>query len=130
MKLKELTKAEEQVMQVLWKIEKGFAKEIIENIEYSDKKPAYNTILTILRILVDKGFVKYKVYGKSFEYYPTCSKDEYSRFSLNSIMSKYFQNSPKSMMSFFVKDQGIDLEELQQFLDEAKEASPTDKKKK
>jgi predicted transcriptional regulator len=118
--MKELTKAEEMVMQALWKIDKGFAKEIIEEVEFDDKKPAYNTVLTILRILVEKGFVKYETYGKSFQYYPVYSKEEYSKFSLESITKKYFNNSPTSLLSFFAKEKKIDLKELESMLNELK----------
>ena len=118
--MKELTKAEEMVMQALWKIEKGFAKEIIEEIEYEEKKPAYNTILTILRILVEKGFVKYETYGKSFQYYPVYSKEEYSRSTLDSITKKYFNGSAKSLLSFLAKDKKMDMKDLEEIINNLK----------
>ncbi len=118
--MKELTKAEEMVMQALWKIEKGFAKEIIEVVEYEDKKPAYNTVLTILRILVEKGFVKYETYGKSFQYYPVYTKEEYSKASLESLTKKYFNGSPKSLLSFFAKEKKMDLKDLEDIINELK----------
>ena len=74
---KELTKAEEQIMQAIWRVEKGFAKDILEELE--EPKPAYNTVLTVIRVLVQKGFVKFRTYGKSNEYYPTISKETYSK---------------------------------------------------
>ena len=116
--MKELTKAEEQVMQALWKIEKGFAKEVVEGIE--GKKPAYNTILTIIRILVEKGFVKYTTYGKANQYYPVYSKAEYSKFTLTTITTKYFDGSTKSLLSFFVNEKKINLKDLEDIIKEAK----------
>lgn len=112
--MRELTKAEEQVMQVLWDIDKGFVKDIIEQLpaDKKGKKPAYNTISTIVRILEDKGFVKHTSYGKSHEYYPAIEKKEYSDFFLKSVMSRYFGGSFRQMVSFFVKENNIDINEF------------------
>jgi len=116
--MKKLTKAEEQIMQALWSIDKGFAKDVLANIE--GKKPAYNTALTVLRILVDKGFVKYETFGKSNRYEPVYSRDEYSAFILNNIQKNYFQNSFKNLVSFMVKEENVNLEELDDLLNELK----------
>ncbi len=113
---KKLTKAEEQIMQALWQIKKGFAKDILNAL--NDPKPAYNTVLTVVRVLVDKGFVKFTTYGKSNEYYPTTSKKEYSKFQLSTIQAKYFNNSTKDLLSFFIKENEIDLEELNEIIKE------------
>lgn len=118
--MKELTKAEEMVMQALWKIERGFAKEIIEVIEFEEKKPAYNTVLTIIRILVEKGFVEYDTYGKSNLYRPTISKEEYSKKTLKNITEKYFSGSPKRLLSFFAKEEKLDLKDLEEIMKELK----------
>ena len=80
---KELTKAEEQIMQVLWTLEKAFVKDIIE--ELPEPKPAYNTVSTIVRILQEKGFVSHKAYGKSHEYFPIISKEQYSTFATEKL---------------------------------------------
>lgn len=111
---KELTKAEEQIMQAIWKVEKGFAKDILAQLK--EPKPAYNTVLTVIRVLVQKGFVKYKTYGKSNEYYPTISRDEYSDAQLQSIQKKYFNNSHKELLSFFIKKNKVDLKELDEIV--------------
>ena len=116
---KELTKAEEQIMQAIWRVEKGFAKDILEAMD--EPKPAYNTVLTVIRVLVKKGFVKYKTYGKSNEYYPTISKEEYSNQQLKSLQKKYFNNSPKELLSFFVKENDMDIEQLDDLLRQIKE---------
>lgn len=116
--MKELTKAEEQVMQALWKIDQGFAKDIIEQIE--GKKPAYNTVLTMLRILVEKGFVEYEQFGKAFRYNPIFTKAEYSKFRLSGIKKNYFEGSTKKLLSFMIKDEKIDLKDVEDILKELK----------
>ena len=90
MDIKELTKAEEQVMQILWEIKKGFVKEVIEKMP--EPKPAYNTVSTIIRILEKKGFVGYNSFGKTHEYFPLIAKDEYRSFFLRNFMGNYFLN--------------------------------------
>ena len=115
---KDLTKAEEQIMQALWKINKGFAKDILEQLE--SPKPAYNTVLTVVRVLVKKGFVKYKTYGKSNEYYPTISKEVYSKQQLDKLKNNYFNKSAKELLSFFVKDQNLSLQDIEVILNELK----------
>ena len=118
---KELTKAEEQIMQAIWSVEKGFAKDILE--ELTEPKPAYNTVLTVIRVLVQKGFVKFNTYGKSNEYYPTLSKEEYSNQKLQSLKKNYFNNSAKELLSFFVKENKMDINELDELLKSIKEES-------
>ena len=86
--MKELTKAEEQVMQLLWKKEKAFVKELIEQMP--DPKPAYNTVSTIVRILEKKGFVAYEAFGKTHRYFPLISKKEYTRKYMKNFMKGYF----------------------------------------
>lgn len=110
--MKELTKAEEQIMQVLWKLKKGVVKDILDKLP--DPKPAYNTVSTIVRILEKKDFVSYKAYGKTHEYYPLVSKDEYKRKFLKSFINRYFGNSFQEMVSFFASDHSISLDELEE----------------
>ena len=88
---KELTKAEEQIMHAIWRVEKGFAKDILEQL--NEPKPAYNTVLTVIRVLVQKGFVKFNTYGKSNEYYPTITKEDYSNQKLQSLKKNYFNKT-------------------------------------
>lgn len=116
---KELTKAEEQIMQAIWQVEKGFAKDILEILD--EPKPAYNTVLTVIRVLVNKGFVKFKTYGKSNEYYPAISKEDYSSQRLKTIKKKYFNNSNRELLSFFLKENDLDLEELDEIIQSIKE---------
>jgi len=112
--MRELTRAEEQVMQVLWKIKKGFVKDVLKH--FDDPKPAYNTVSTIIRILQDKGFVKHKAYGRTHEYYPVVSKDEYSKSHLNSFVNNYFSNSFGKMVSFFAREKEISVKEMEDIM--------------
>lgn len=118
--MKELTKAEEQIMQVLWDLDRAFVKEIIDRLP--DPKPAYNTVSTIVRILQDKGFVGHEAYGKSHCYYPLIDKNTYSRKFLKNFIGNYFQNSFSQMVSFFAREENIDLQELEKLLEEARKA--------
>ena len=101
MEIKELTKAEEQLMQVLWDLKKAFVKEVID--ELPAPKPAYNTVSTVIRILESKGFVSHTSFGKSHQYYPIISKEAYKNFATDKLLNGYFENSVESMFSFFVK---------------------------
>lgn len=117
--MKELTKAEEQVMQILWELKKGFVNDILDG--FPDPKPAYNTVSTIVRILEKKGFVSYKAYGKSHEYFPLISKKEYAKKFLNGFLSNYFSNSYKQLVSFFSNENNLtvsELEEIRNMMDE------------
>ena len=114
MEIKELTRAEEQLMQVLWQLEKGFVKDVMEQLP--EPKPAYNTVSTIIRILETKGFVGHTAFGKSHEYYPIISKGEYQNFATDKLMSGYFDNSVKHMFSYFVKKEKIDLKEADEIM--------------
>jgi BlaI family penicillinase repressor len=116
--LKELTKAEDQVMQILWKLQKGFVKDVIE--EMPNPKPAYNTVSTIVRILETKGFVDHKAYGKTHEYFPLITKEKYTKFYLNNLIKGYFNGSFQNLVSFFAKENKMDIHELEKLLDELK----------
>ncbi len=111
---KELTKAEEQVMQILWKCKNAFVKELLEHFE--DPKPAYNTVSTIIRILEKKGFVGYEAFGKSHRYYPLISKDEYKEQLMNQIVGNYFGGSLNRFVSFFVEKKDLKVSELDEML--------------
>ena len=110
--MKELTKAEEQIMQILWKIEKGFVNDILE--EFPLPKPAYNTVSTIVRILEKKAFVGHKAYGKTHEYFPLISKDEYTKTYLKGFLNNYFSNSYQQLVSFFSNDNNLSVQELEE----------------
>ncbi len=115
-KMKPLTKAEEEIMQVLWQLGKANVKQVIA--ELPKPKPAYNTVSTIVRILESKGFVDYEKQGKGHIYFPLIKKQDYSNQSLTTLMDNYFQGSFKSMVSFFMKKNDISLNELEAVLKE------------
>lgn len=114
MNIKELTKAEEQIMQVLWDLKEAFVKEVLEQLP--EPKPAYNTVSTIIRILETKGFIDHTAFGKSHQYYPIISKEAYKSFATDKLMNGYFENSVESMFSYFVKKQKIDLKEADEIM--------------
>jgi BlaI family transcriptional regulator, penicillinase repressor len=125
MMIKELTKAEEQIMQLLWKKEKAFVKDLVADMP--EPKPAYNTVSTIVRILETKGFVAHQAYGKTHEYYPLISKDAYRSFYLKSMVSTYFGGSFQKLVSFFAKDNDLDVQELEELMKHAKKDLDTPK---
>jgi predicted transcriptional regulator len=112
--MKELTKAEDQIMQILWQLEKAFVKDIVEQMP--DPKPAYNTVSTIVRILEKKGFVGYKAYGKTHEYYPLIAKEKYTRFYLNNMVAGYFDGSVQNLVSFFAKENKLNIKDIDQLV--------------
>lgn len=111
---KELTKAEEQIMQELWEMGRGFVKDIIDRLP--EPKPAYNTVSTIVRILETKGFVSHESFGKSHQYLPKISKEEYKKGITGKLLNNYFDNSPKSMLSYFLEENKLDVKELDDIL--------------
>ncbi len=114
MEIKDLTKAEEQIMQILWQIEKGFVKDVMDHIP--DPKPAYNTVSTIIRILETKGFIGHEAFGKAHQYFPLISKEDYKRYATEKLLGNYFENSVESMFSFFVKEEKVDLSDVDEIL--------------
>ncbi|OHX66106.1 BlaI/MecI/CopY family transcriptional regulator [Flammeovirga pacifica] len=122
--MKKLTTAEEQVMQVLWQLKKGFVKEIIA--ELPEPKPAYNTISTIIRILEQKEFVGHETFGKSHQYHPIVSKEQYSHQYLKSFVGRFFSGSFENMVSFFAQKEDVDINELEDLLNDIE----SDKNKK
>ncbi|MDX9930544.1 MAG: BlaI/MecI/CopY family transcriptional regulator [Bacteroidales bacterium] len=112
--MRELTRAEEQIMMVLWKIKKGFVKDILEHL--GDPKPAYNTVSTIVRILQEKGFVKHKAFGRTHEYYPVVTKRAYSKQQMGNFISSYFSNSYHQMVSFFAREKAISIKEMEEIM--------------
>jgi len=125
MDIKELTKAEEQVMQILWEIKKGFVKEVIKKM--SEPKPAYNTVSTIIRILEKKGFVGYNSFGKTHEYFPLIAKDEYRSFFLRNFMGNYFGGSIQNLVSFFAKENDLDINDMEEIMKYVEEDLKSDK---
>ncbi|MEG9327818.1 Predicted transcriptional regulator [Salinimicrobium catena] len=114
--MKQLTKAEEEIMQILWNLKEGNVASIIE--EMPEPKPAYNTVSTIVRILESKGFVDHKKAGKGYIYYPIVEKETYTSQSMNKLIDRYFNGSFKSMVSFFMKKNNMTTDELESILKE------------
>ena len=110
--MKRLTKAEEQIMKYLWKLKKGFMKDIID--QFPEPKPAYTTVATILTNMVRKRFVGYKQYGKVREYYPKIKKSEYFSEHINEIIENFFNNSASQFASFYTSETNLTLTELEE----------------
>jgi len=110
MNIKELTKAEEHVMQLLWQLNEAMVKEIIEQMP--EPKPAYNTVSTVVRVLEGKGFIDHKAYGNSYVYFPLISEAQYKKFTLDKMMSNYFSNSYESLVSFIANEKKLDIQQL------------------
>lgn len=112
--MKELTKAEEKIMQLLWSLDKAFTREIIDQFE-SDP-PSYTTVATVLTVLEQKGFVSHEMLGNSKRFFPLVSKEKYSDFAMSNVMGKYFEGSLSRLVSFFADRKKMDLNELDQII--------------
>jgi BlaI family transcriptional regulator, penicillinase repressor len=116
--MKPLTKAEEQVMQALWKLEKAFLRDLVEAMP--SPKPHQNTVATLLKILAEKEFVGINVISRHHEYFPLVTKDEYSKRSMKQLVKGYFEGSFSNVVSFLVKENNISVEELESLLQQIK----------
>jgi len=116
--MKSLTKAEEQIMQALWKLRKAFLRQIVDAMPAP--KPHQNTVATLLKILIEKGFVGVTVLGRHHEYYPVVTKDDYSKRTIKQMVKGYFEGSFSNVVSFMVKEKNISIEELEKLLQEIK----------
>lgn len=122
-----LTKAEEKIMKILWDIGEGFIKDI--QAEYPDPKPPYNSVSTIVRVLVQKEIVGFKAFGKSHQYYPMVSKEAYRKGQLSRLVSDYYNNSLKQVVNFFSESKELDekeLDEVMNMLEDLKRAKKDD----
>ena len=113
--MQKLAKREEEIMQILWKLEKAFIKEVIE--EMPEPKPHYNTVSTIVRILCDKGFVGHNSFGNTHQYYPLVPKENYQKDAISDVLKKYFDNSYSKMVAHFAKEENISENELNEIID-------------
>jgi BlaI family penicillinase repressor len=112
--MQKLTNKEEEILHILWKLEKAFVKEILAEI--TDDKPHYNTLSTIVRNLEDKGYVGYTAYGKTHQYYPIIKKEDYRKRFFNTAIDNYFNSSYKNVVSFFAKEEKISVDELKEII--------------
>ncbi|PIB32658.1 BlaI/MecI/CopY family transcriptional regulator [Maribacter sp. 4G9] len=113
--MKKLTNKEEEVMKILWSLEKAFVKEIMEEIE--GEKPHYNTLSTIVRNLEEKEYVGHEAFGKTHRYFPLIRKEDYRKKFVNSAIADYYDDSYKSIVSHFAKEEKISIEELKEIID-------------
>jgi BlaI family transcriptional regulator, penicillinase repressor len=116
---KALTKAEEEIMQQLWQLERAFIKDIVDAMP--EPKPHYNTVSTIIKILEDKGFVAHESFGKSNRYHALVKKEDYTKRSMKQFVKGYFEGSFSNMLSFFAKEKDISIEELESILKQLKD---------
>jgi predicted transcriptional regulator len=115
--MRELTKAEEQVMLILWDIKEGIVKDVIDKMD--EPKPAYNTVSTVIRVLEGKGFINHKAYGNTHVYFPIISEEQYKNFAFDKVMNTYFENNYQSLESFLVKEKKMDINELDELINMA-----------
>ena len=118
-KMRELTKAELQIMQVLWRKERAFVNEIREDMP--EPRPAYNTISTVLRVLVEKEFVSYQNYGKTYQYFPLVNREDYMERYMSGVVNNFFSGSVKAMVSFFTKKEKMSVQEIDELIEMLKE---------
>jgi BlaI family transcriptional regulator, penicillinase repressor len=112
--MKKLTTAEEEIMQIMWNLNRGFVKDVIDQME--EPKPPYNTVSTVIRVLEKKGFISHRQYGNTYEYFPLVSREEYAKVHLNGFISDYFNNSFPKMAAFFARENNLSLKELEEIM--------------
>ena len=113
--MQKLTNKEEEIMHILWKLEKAFVKEVMAEI--TEEQPHYNTLSTTIRNLEEKGFVSHNAFGNTHQYYPIVKKEDYRKKFMNTAIDNYFNSSYKNMVSFFAKEEKISADELREILD-------------
>jgi len=128
MKTMQLTRAEEQVMQILWDLGEGLVKDIRDR--FDEPRPARNTVSTVVRILEKKGFVEHKSYGNVHLYFPVVSREEYSRHQLFGLLEGYFDNSFPAMASFFAREKDLTLAEMDELINETRKELSDSKRQK
>jgi BlaI family transcriptional regulator, penicillinase repressor len=112
--MQKLTNKEEEIMQILWKLEKAFVKEVMAEI--TEDQPHYNTLSTIIRNLEEKGYVSYTAFGNTHQYFPIVKMEDYRKRFMNTAIETYFDNSYKNLVSFFAEEQKISADELREIL--------------
>jgi predicted transcriptional regulator len=112
--MRELTKAEEQVMLILWEMTEGLVKDVIDKMD--PPKPAYNTVSTVIRVLEAKGFLSHKAIGNTHIYFPIITEEQYKHFAFDKVMNNYFENNYQSLVSFLVKEKNMDIDELDELI--------------
>jgi len=121
--MQKLTRAEEEVMHLIWELAPCTVAQLLDEIvqQKGGKKPPHSTISTLVRSIEEKGFLDHKAYGRTYEYFPIITKEEYSKTHINGFLKNYFDNSPKQLVSFLVKDQNLSLKDLQDLMEQLEE---------
>ena len=122
-----LTKVEEEIMQIIWQLERCTVRDVIDQLN-QNPKPPHSTISSVVRILEKKGFLGHKAYGRTYEYFPIIPKDEYSKASLGALVKNYFGGSAKRLVSFLVNKEDISLKDLSDMMGKLEDADESDKK--
>jgi BlaI family transcriptional regulator, penicillinase repressor len=112
--MKQLTKAEEQIMQILWNLKEGIVKQVVD--EFEEPKPAYTTVATVLKVLEKKGFAGHKTIGNTHLFYPAISKKDYTKFQFSTLLKDYFNGSFPKMATFFARENNLSIQELEEML--------------
>jgi predicted transcriptional regulator len=112
--MKQLTKAEAQIMQILWNLKKGVVKQVID--EFDEPKPAYTTVATVLKVLEKKGFVDHETIGNTHLFYPSVSKKDYAKYQFGSLLKDYFSGSFPKMATFFARENNLSIGELEEMM--------------
>lgn len=112
--MRELTKAEEQVMLILWELKEAIVKDVIDRME--EPKPAYNTVSTVIRVLEGKGFIDHKAFGNTHVYFPIITEEQYKHFAFDKVLNNYFENSYESLVSFLMKEKNMDISQLDEII--------------
>ncbi len=117
--MEKLTKKEEEIMHIIWQLERCTVSDILDVIERNEgKRPPHSSVATIVQILEkDRHFLSFKAYGKTYEYFPVVSKEEYGKRSLSKLVTDYFEGSAQNLVSFLVKEEKMDTDELKKLLD-------------
>ena len=120
--MKKLTNREEEIMHILWQINKGFVRDVLAKIP--DPKPSYNTVSTIIRILEKKGYIGHESFGPTHRYYPLMAKDEYTKNYLHTIVQDYFSNSYQQLVSFFAREKKLSIKDLEEIVEMIRKEKP------
>ena len=112
--MNKLTRKEEELMKILWKVKEGFVKDLVEF--YPDPRPHYNTVSSLVRLLEEKGFVDHKAYGNTHQYFPVISKQEYRKSFIKDVVKDYFDNSYKQTVSLFIEEQNLSKDDLNELI--------------
>lgn len=126
--MQKLTNKEEEIMHIIWKLEKAFVKDVLAEI--TEDQPHYNTLSTIIRNLEEKGYVSYHAYGKTHQYFPIVSKEAYKKKFMSTAIENYFNNSYKNVVSFFAKEEKISIEELKDIIALIESTNPDEQNSK